>query len=70
MFPPVEEAVFQNNPKFAALHKTLTTRVLNPDGSSKNSYAAEREAAAEVSNLLGFMPAQYRTYEADNRSQW
>lgn len=48
MFPPIEDAVLQNNPKFAALHKTLTTRILNPDGSSKNVPAADREATAEV----------------------
>jgi hypothetical protein len=48
MFPPIEDAVLQNNPKFAALHKTLTTRILNPDGSSKTLTAADREAAAEV----------------------
>jgi hypothetical protein len=48
MFPPIEDAVLQNNPKFAALHKALTTRILNPDGSSKNSTTADREATAEV----------------------
>jgi hypothetical protein len=48
MFPPIEDAVLQNNLKFAALHKTLTTRILNPDGSSKNLTSADREATTEV----------------------
>jgi hypothetical protein len=48
MFPPIEDAVLQNNPKFAALHKTLTTRILNPDGSSKNFMSADRDATTEV----------------------
>jgi hypothetical protein len=48
MFPPIDEAMLQNNPRFAALHKTLTTRILNPDGSSKSPAAADREAAAET----------------------
>jgi hypothetical protein len=52
MFPPIEDAILQNNPKFAALHKTLTTRILNPDGSSKTLTAADREAATEVCSGL------------------
>ena len=52
MFPPVDDAVLQNNPDFAALYKTLTTAVLNPDGSTKNDAAAkERNAVQEVSRL-------------------
>lgn len=51
MFPPVNDAVLQNNPDFAALYKTLTTVVLNPDGSTKNDAAAkERDAVQEVSS--------------------
>lgn len=56
MFPPVDDAVLQNNPDFAALYKTLTTVVLNPDGSTKNDAAAkERDAVQEVS-----CPSLYR----------
>ncbi|KAK0740046.1 hypothetical protein B0T18DRAFT_439908 [Schizothecium vesticola] len=51
MFPPVDDAVLQNNPDFAALYKTLTTAVLNPDGSTKNDAAAkERDAVQEELN--------------------
>lgn len=50
MFPPVDDVVLQNNPDFAALYKTLTIVVLNPDGSTKNNAAAkERDAVQEVS---------------------
>lgn len=50
MLPPVEDAVLQNNPDFAALYTTLTTVILNPDASTKNDPAAkERNAAREVS---------------------
>ncbi|TDZ38497.1 Uncharacterized protein C8035_v004811 [Colletotrichum spinosum] len=44
MLPPVEHAVLQNNPDFAALHHTLTTAILNPDGSSKKPYTREQSA--------------------------
>jgi hypothetical protein len=50
VFPPVEDAVLQANPKFAALYKTLTTRILKPDGSSNNPAQAERDATVEVSS--------------------
>ncbi|OIW27904.1 hypothetical protein CONLIGDRAFT_453910 [Coniochaeta ligniaria NRRL 30616] len=48
MHPPVEDAVLQNNPEFAVLYNTLTTAVLNPNGSTKNDPARkEREAVKE-----------------------
>ncbi|KAK3343518.1 hypothetical protein B0T25DRAFT_464082 [Lasiosphaeria hispida] len=48
MLPPVEDSVLQSNPDFAALYKTLTTAVLNPDGSTKNDPATkERNAVRE-----------------------
>ncbi|KAH8906641.1 hypothetical protein BR93DRAFT_968229 [Coniochaeta sp. PMI_546] len=48
MHPPVEDAVLQNNPEFAALYSTLTTAVLNPNCSTKNDPARkEREAVKE-----------------------
>lgn len=49
MHPPVEDAVLQNNPEFAALYSTLTTAVLNPNCSTRNDPARkEREAVKEV----------------------
>ncbi|KAG6360709.1 hypothetical protein INS49_011774 [Diaporthe citri] len=50
MLPPVEEAVLQNNPEFAALYSTLTTAILNPDGTTKDDkshVAKERGAVRE-----------------------
>jgi hypothetical protein len=53
MLPPVEDAVLQHNPDFAALYKILTTALLNPDGSTKNDPAAkERNAVREVGVAL------------------
>ena len=49
MFPPVDDAVFQNNPEFATLYNTLTTAILNPNGSTKNDPSAkDREVVREV----------------------
>jgi hypothetical protein len=49
MFPPVEDAVLQNNPEFANLYQILTTAILNPDGTTKNDPGAKsREAVREV----------------------
>ena len=49
MFPPVDDTVLRNNPDFAALYSTLTTAILNPDGSTKDDPAAEeRRAVREV----------------------
>jgi hypothetical protein len=48
MFPPIEDTIFQSNPKFAALHKTLTTRILGPDGSTIHPASAEATSNAEV----------------------
>lgn len=49
MLPPIEQSVLQNNPEFAVLYNTLTTNVLNPNGSTKNDPAArERKAVREV----------------------
>jgi len=49
MLPPVEDAVLRDNPEFASLYNTLTTAILNPNGSTKNDPAAkEREAVREV----------------------
>lgn len=49
MLPPVEEAVLQSNPEFAALYSTLSTVILNPDGTTKNDPSAkERQAVRKV----------------------
>ncbi|KAI1343651.1 hypothetical protein F5Y15DRAFT_426248 [Xylariaceae sp. FL0016] len=47
MLPPADVAVFQNNPKFEALYKTLTTSILNPDGSTKNDPGAKKRDAVK-----------------------
>lgn len=44
MIPPVEEAVLRNNPDFAKLYATLTTVILNPDGSTKTDAGAKERA--------------------------
>ncbi|KFY31086.1 hypothetical protein V494_08007, partial [Pseudogymnoascus sp. VKM F-4513 (FW-928)] len=53
MIPPIDSAVLEANPKFAALHKTLKTKVLTPDGGTRNHPAQkEREAvSAELKDL-------------------
>lgn len=51
MLPPIDEAVLKNNPDFAQLYTTLTTVILNPDGSTKSDAGAkERAAVKEVSS--------------------
>lgn len=51
MLPPVDEAVLQSNPDFERLYKTVTTSLLNPDGSSKSNdpAAKRRDAIRDVS---------------------
>lgn len=51
MLPPVEEDVLQNNPEFAALYGTLTTAIINPDGTTKDDQsraARDRNAVRKV----------------------
>lgn len=60
MLPPIEQGVLQNNPDFAALYSTLTTAVLNPDGTTKDDHsraARERDAVRKASGLF-FHPPQ------------
>ncbi|KAJ6783624.1 hypothetical protein PWT90_04477 [Aphanocladium album] len=45
MFPPVDDQVLENNPDFARLYKTLTTSILNPDGTSKRSKESKENEA-------------------------
>lgn len=59
MLPPVDDAVLQQNPEFAALYAKLTLSALNSDGSSQNDSAKERRAVTEV-----------RTRVADRFSHW
>jgi len=60
MFPPVDNAVLQNNPEFAVVYGTLTTVILNTNGSTKNEPAAkERDAIREVRRWL---TAFWRTF--------
>lgn len=49
MLPPVDDAVLRNNPDFAKLYNTLTTAILNPDGTTRHDPGAkEREAIRKV----------------------
>ncbi|KAK4131609.1 hypothetical protein BT67DRAFT_387122 [Trichocladium antarcticum] len=51
MIPPVDDAVLHNNPEFASLYSTLTTTILNSDGSTrKKPSAKERSAVREELN--------------------
>lgn len=55
MLPPVEHSVLESNPDFAALYSTLTTAILNPDGTTKDDQtraAREREAVRKVVSLV------------------
>ncbi|KAK3990793.1 hypothetical protein QBC44DRAFT_324747 [Cladorrhinum sp. PSN332] len=44
MIPPVDDSVLRNNPQFAELYTTLTTVILNPDGSTRKDPAAKKRA--------------------------
>jgi hypothetical protein len=49
MLPPVDDAVLQSNPEFAVLYTTLTTVMLNPDGSTKHDASTkERNSVRKV----------------------
>ncbi len=49
MLPPIDDSVLQSNPRFAALHTTLTNNILNPNGSTKNHPSQkDRDAVTEV----------------------
>ncbi|KAI0966119.1 hypothetical protein F4678DRAFT_466909 [Xylaria arbuscula] len=45
MFPPINDAVLKNNPRFEKLYNTITTSILNPDGSTKADPAAKQRDA-------------------------
>lgn len=66
MFPPVEDSVLQKSPGFASLYSTLTTIVLNPDGSTKDDPAAkERAAVREVCYWTRYMNMSQRNADPD-----
>lgn len=69
MFPPIEEAVLQNNPDFASLYNTLTTVILNPNGSTRDDAGAkEREAVRQVGTTTHSqtpVPVPWRQRQAD-----
>jgi hypothetical protein len=49
MLPPIDDSVLRSNPRFAALHATLTNNLLNPNGTTKNQPTQkERDAVTEV----------------------
>jgi hypothetical protein len=55
MLPPVDDAVLQSNPDFAALYTTLTSVVLNANGSTKaEPNAKERNAVREVCRFVAW----------------
>lgn len=67
MFPPVDDAVLQNNPDFARLYKNLTGNVLNPDGSSKDDDPLAKERAAvrhvsQVKHMFAYIATYFYIY--------
>ncbi|RDW82312.1 hypothetical protein BP6252_03424 [Coleophoma cylindrospora] len=51
MLPPIEDSVLQSNPKFAVLYATLSQKILDPSGATKNSPAQkERDTVSESLN--------------------
>lgn len=50
MLPPLDSSILANNPRFEKLYNTITTSILNPDGSTKiDPSAKQRDAVREVS---------------------
>ncbi|KAI1276482.1 hypothetical protein F5Y07DRAFT_137514 [Xylaria sp. FL0933] len=45
MLPPVDDSVLKNNPRFEKLYNTITTSILNPDGSTKTDPSAKQRDA-------------------------
>ncbi|KAI1134289.1 hypothetical protein F5Y05DRAFT_237279 [Hypoxylon sp. FL0543] len=46
MLPPIDEAVLKNNPEFERLYKTVTSSLLNADGSTKSNDPAAKKRDA------------------------
>lgn len=57
MLPPIDPLTLQSNPRFAALHKRLTTTILNPDGSAKVSIREARSQAKLEEDLIAAQTA-------------
>lgn len=45
MLPPIEATVLKNNPRFEKLYNTITSSILNPDGSTKIDSSAKKRHA-------------------------
>ncbi|KAI0182624.1 hypothetical protein EV127DRAFT_449103 [Xylaria flabelliformis] len=45
MIPPVDDRILKNNPRFEKLYSTITTSILNPDGSTKIDPSAQQRDA-------------------------
>ncbi|KAI0545456.1 hypothetical protein F4679DRAFT_462263 [Xylaria curta] len=45
MLPPVDDRILKNNPRFEKLYNTITTSILNPDGSTKIDPSAQQRDA-------------------------
>ncbi|TRX91106.1 hypothetical protein FHL15_008088 [Xylaria flabelliformis] len=45
MIPPVDDRILRNNPRFEKLYNTITTSILNPDGSTKIDPSAQQRDA-------------------------
>lgn len=52
MIPPLHPSLLASNPQFAALHKTLTTRLLDPDASTKATNTAHLSLEEEFTKIL------------------
>lgn len=50
MLPPIDETILKSNPDFERLYKTVTSSLLNSDGSTKShdTAAKKRDAVREV----------------------
>jgi len=52
MIPPLSPGLLESNPKFAALHKTLTTKIISSDASTKATNQLYEPIEEQVSKLL------------------
>lgn len=55
MLPPVDPRVLERNPNFEVLYKDLTTRKLNPDGSTRDTKKQRmHDEIRRVSHVFAF----------------
>lgn len=60
MFPPVDPRVLERNPNFEVLYKDLTTRKLNPDGSTRDTKKQRmHDETQRVGNPLALNSPKY-----------